>query len=203
MLFRSQSIRLLIGQAKREGSPSPFRRDGLPADVSRCLEELRSIDQGIDLSDLSHHMIGRLFSAIQDLLAKKQFSRSFEKRLMAQFNLARFHTEQRSSMNVPGSKAIARLLCKTSPPRRLTTLRSKSEELQFPNGIRPANTQTLLLLLEALGAGAVEAAKGWVESQDSGTVSVGNEALQLFLAREGTGGIDIILSQYDSLALIL
>ena len=45
----------------------------------------------------------------------------FEKRLMAQFNLARFHTEQRSSMNVPGSrgsKVIARLLCKTSPPRR-------------------------------------------------------------------------------------
>ena len=107
-----QSIRLLIGKAKREGSPSPFRIDGLPADVSRCLGELRSIDQGIDLSDLSHHMIGRLFSTIQDLLAKKQFSRSFEKRLMAQFNLARFHTEQRSRMNVPGSKTIARLLCK-------------------------------------------------------------------------------------------
>ena len=61
-----QSIRLLIGQAKREGSPSPFRGDGLPADVSRCLEELRSIDQGIDFSDLLHHMIGRLFSAIQE-----------------------------------------------------------------------------------------------------------------------------------------
>ena len=119
---------------------------------------------------------------------------------MAQGNLARFPSEQRSSMNVPGSKAIVRLLCKTSPPRRLTTLRSKSEELQFPNCIRPANTQTLLLLLEALGAGAVEAAKGWVESQDSGTGSVGNEALQLFRAREGAGGIDIILSQYDSLA---
>ena len=76
---------------------------------------------------------------------------------------------------------------KTSPPRRLTTLRSKSEELQFPNGIRPANTETLLLLLEALGAGAVEAAKGWVESKDSGTIYIGNEALQMFLAREGAG----------------
>ena len=36
-----QSIRVLVGQAKREVLPSPFRMDGLPADVRRCFDELR------------------------------------------------------------------------------------------------------------------------------------------------------------------
>ena len=95
----------------------------------------------MDLSDLSQSVIGRLFfAAMQKVLAKKHFSRSFERWLMAQSNLARFHTEQRSSM-VPSLSVMrqykcfwlgrgrpgrdSRSSCPSTTPLRLSSLRGR------------------------------------------------------------------------------
>ena len=60
----------------------------------------------------------QLHLAIQNLIAQKQASKTLEKRLMVQFNTARFNAEQRASMNVASSRANDRLLCKSRPTDR-------------------------------------------------------------------------------------
>ena len=95
----------------------------------KCISELQALDSSLVFTDSSSEMMKKLRLAIQNLIAQKQVSKTLERRLMIQFNAARFYAEQRASMNVAGSRAIDRLLCKSTPSRRIITLGSKTVAL--------------------------------------------------------------------------
>ena len=91
-----QSLRFALGQAVRDGQPiSVLQSGGAPTpESSKCISELQLLDPSLVLTDSSQEMMKQLCLAIQNLIAQKQVSKTFEKRLMIQFNTARFQTEQ-------------------------------------------------------------------------------------------------------------
>ena len=85
-----------LGQAVRDGQPISVLQSGgaLTPESSRCISELQILDPSLVLTDSSPEMMKQLRLAIQTLIAQKQACKTLEKRLMVQFNTARFQTEQ-------------------------------------------------------------------------------------------------------------
>ena len=139
----------------------------------KCLLELQALDTSLVFTDPTPDMCKRLHTSIQSLIANKQVSRNLERRLMVQFNTARFHAEQRASMNVPGSRAIARLLCKTTPQRRLITLSSKAEDLKYPNCVTLNVLSDFIRLLASIGGkAAARLVQDWLDKVEQFPSSV-------------------------------
>ena len=125
---------------------------------------------------------------------------------MVHFNTARFHAEQRASMNIAGSRAIDRLLCMSTPPRRIVTLGSKTEKLQYPNCITFTVFSDFFLLLRRLSdEEALHLVKDWFTRQThfpaSATLSAPNS--QYHLKMTSPQHYTIIVEHYDSMAIIL
>ena len=78
-----QSMRFKIGQAQRDGDDIPFLppSTATPPDVVASLKELQELNCALIFPDNSRMMIGKLFDTIQELIARKQFSRNFEKKV--------------------------------------------------------------------------------------------------------------------------
>jgi len=65
-------------------------------------------------------------------------------------------------MNMTGSRAIDRLLCKSTPPRRLVTLGTKTAKLQYPSCITFTAFSDFLLLLHIISCEeAIPLVKDW------------------------------------------
>ena len=148
----------------------------------------------------------QLHLTIQKLIAQKQASKTLEKRLMIQLNTARFHADQRASMNTAGSRAIDRLLCKSTPPRRIVMLGSKTPSLLYPNCITFTVLSDFIPLLHRISSEEViQLVKDWVAGiahfPSSVTLSAPNSRyhLETTLPRTYT----IIVEHCDSMSTIL
>ena len=109
-------------------------------------------------------------------------------------------------MNIAGSRAIARLLCKTVPPRRIVTLNSKTANLQYPNCIRFSDIDVFMALVKALtDQSSTNLVHIWLGAHVGleRTVTLGSQKEQYHLRQSVNGTCSILLEHYDSLATIL